>query len=190
MDVENLFDCFDDDAPAPARSTNVIDAPGSRKRPVEDAVTSSAKEPRDRLSALPSLKNYQEGASAAPAAAAAAGPAPLDDEEESGNRLQSNTAVPVRDGERSCMHDIAFPPGVTGNIGEIVSKMKPNVPPARTYPFKLDPFQNQSTLCIDKGESVLVSAHTSAGKTVIAEYVKFCQLFLADDATDMQSQHL
>ncbi|AMD19274.1 HBR373Wp [Eremothecium sinecaudum] len=41
---------------------------------------------------------------------------------------------------------------------------------ALTYPFVLDPFQDTAISCIDRGESVLVSAHTSAGKTVVAEY--------------------
>ena len=40
----------------------------------------------------------------------------------------------------------------------------------RKYPFTLDPFQKVSVECIEKGHSVLVSAHTSAGKTVVAEY--------------------
>ncbi|TGZ83792.1 antiviral helicase [Ascodesmis nigricans] len=43
-------------------------------------------------------------------------------------------------------------------------------PPARAYGFKLDPFQQTSVAAIERGESVLVSAHTSAGKTVVAEY--------------------
>ncbi len=43
-------------------------------------------------------------------------------------------------------------------------------PPAKTYPFTLDPFQKQAIKCLERGESVLVSAHTSAGKTVVAEY--------------------
>ena len=41
--------------------------------------------------------------------------------------------------------------------------------PAKTYPFKLDAFQQQSIDSIERHESVLVSAHTSAGKTVVAE---------------------
>jgi len=41
--------------------------------------------------------------------------------------------------------------------------------PARLYKFILDPFQKLSVACIERGESVLVSAHTSAGKTAIAE---------------------
>lgn len=43
-------------------------------------------------------------------------------------------------------------------------------PPARKYGFNLDPFQKTSVAAIERGESVLVSAHTSAGKTVVAEY--------------------
>ena len=42
--------------------------------------------------------------------------------------------------------------------------------PAKTYPFPLDPFQQQAIGYIDNEESVLVAAHTSAGKTVAAEY--------------------
>ena len=42
--------------------------------------------------------------------------------------------------------------------------------PAKVYPFKLDKFQQDAVDCIEKGESVLVAAHTSAGKTAVAEY--------------------
>ena len=42
--------------------------------------------------------------------------------------------------------------------------------PAKTYPFTLDPFQTTAISCIQRNESVLVAAHTSAGKTVVAEY--------------------
>ena len=42
--------------------------------------------------------------------------------------------------------------------------------PAKSYAFELDGFQAKAVACIDKDESVLVSAHTSAGKTVCAEY--------------------
>lgn len=41
---------------------------------------------------------------------------------------------------------------------------------AKEYPFTLDPFQSTSIACLERRESVLVSAHTSAGKTVVAEY--------------------
>ncbi|TMW60703.1 hypothetical protein Poli38472_000745 [Pythium oligandrum] len=45
-----------------------------------------------------------------------------------------------------------------------------NANPAKTYPFTLDPFQQSAVDYIEAGESVLVSAHTSAGKTAVAEY--------------------
>ena len=46
----------------------------------------------------------------------------------------------------------------------------PPAQPAKTYAFPLDPFQQAAIGFIEKGESVLVAAHTSAGKTVTAEY--------------------
>ncbi|KAF8474944.1 rRNA-processing arch domain-containing protein [Kalaharituber pfeilii] len=51
-----------------------------------------------------------------------------------------------------------------------ISEHVPADPPARKYKFELDPFQRTSVNAIERGESVLVSAHTSAGKTVVAEY--------------------
>ena len=47
---------------------------------------------------------------------------------------------------------------------------EPSTPPATTYPFTLDPFQSRSILCLENRQSVLVAAHTSAGKTVVAQY--------------------
>jgi antiviral helicase SKI2 len=38
------------------------------------------------------------------------------------------------------------------------------------YGFELDHFQKAAVMHIEKGENVLVAAHTSAGKTVVAEY--------------------
>lgn len=63
-------------------------------------------------------------------------------------------------------HQVAIPPDFPYvPIGE-----HKRVNQAREYPFVLDPFQDTSISCIDRNESVLVSAHTSAGKTVVAEY--------------------
>jgi antiviral helicase SKI2 len=41
---------------------------------------------------------------------------------------------------------------------------------AKQYPFQLDIFQKYAVMHLEKGESVFVAAHTSAGKTVVAEY--------------------
>jgi ATP-dependent RNA helicase DOB1 len=64
-------------------------------------------------------------------------------------------------------HQVALPPDYDYVP---ISEHKPPETPARTWPFKLDPFQQVSIASIERGESVLVSAHTSAGKTVVAEY--------------------
>jgi len=38
------------------------------------------------------------------------------------------------------------------------------------FPFELDDFQKRAVLHLENRESVFVAAHTSAGKTVVAEY--------------------
>ncbi|RWS25190.1 hypothetical protein B4U80_04866, partial [Leptotrombidium deliense] len=38
------------------------------------------------------------------------------------------------------------------------------------YVFELDTFQKLAVVCIEKNENIFVAAHTSAGKTVVAEY--------------------
>ena len=43
-------------------------------------------------------------------------------------------------------------------------------PMAQGYPFRLDDFQARAVYHLEKKESVFVAAHTSAGKTVVAEY--------------------
>ncbi|KAK5618514.1 hypothetical protein CRENBAI_017116 [Crenichthys baileyi] len=64
-----------------------------------------------------------------------------------------------------CSHEVALP------ADEVYKPLKPRVgKAAKEYPFILDPFQREAILCIDNNQSVLVSAHTSAGKTVCAEY--------------------
>ncbi len=44
---------------------------------------------------------------------------------------------------------------------------------AGTLPFALDPFQRQALEALEGGESVLVTAPTGAGKTVVADYAAF-----------------
>lgn len=41
---------------------------------------------------------------------------------------------------------------------------------ARTWPFELDAFQQRSVEVLENRQHLLVAAHTSAGKTVVAEY--------------------
>lgn len=78
--------------------------------------------------------------------------------------LQTRISVHVIESPESCTHEVATYPGQ-----EYIS-LKAAGPPAKEYPFVLDPFQREAIMCIDNNQSVLVSAHTSAGKTVVAEY--------------------
>lgn len=41
---------------------------------------------------------------------------------------------------------------------------------AIVYPFEMDDFQKRAVYRLEKGDSVFVAAHTSAGKTLVAEY--------------------
>ncbi|KDQ12068.1 hypothetical protein BOTBODRAFT_189538 [Botryobasidium botryosum FD-172 SS1] len=50
------------------------------------------------------------------------------------------------------------------NFHELVPDM------AHKYPFELDNFQKEAVYRLEMGDSVFVAAHTSAGKTVVAEY--------------------
>ena len=66
-----------------------------------------------------------------------------------------------------CAHEVAY----ADDYDQCDLELKPRSgPPAREYKFTLDPFQERSVMCLDNHQSVLVSAHTSAGKTVVAEY--------------------
>jgi ATP-dependent RNA helicase DOB1 len=167
MDVADMFDCFDGGpaepgiapgtgaaaaaaAPVdPSRSTKTDTQ--SRKRKVDaDAVSSQAKD-------VVVASQYGE-----PTLARA----------EPDESATVSNAIVIREGDRTCSHDVAFPPGVSRDVTEVIGALQRPTKPAREYPFKLDPFQNQAVLCIENGDSVLVSAHTSAGKTVVAEYAR------------------
>lgn len=75
---------------------------------------------------------------------------------------------------RTCVHEVAVPAGYTSTKDEslhgTLSNPVFNGTMAKTYPFTLDPFQQVSVSCLERNESILVSAHTSAGKTAVAEY--------------------
>ncbi|CAI9268321.1 unnamed protein product [Lactuca saligna] len=54
--------------------------------------------------------------------------------------------------------------GIADNFNELVPDR------ALDFPFELDAFQKEAIYYLEKGESVFVAAHTSTGKTVVAEY--------------------
>ncbi|KAJ8529724.1 hypothetical protein K7X08_036559 [Anisodus acutangulus] len=65
----------------------------------------------------------------------------------------------------ACVHDVSYPKGYVSSTSTFTLPK-----PAKEFPFTLDPFQSEAINCLNNGESVMVSAHTSAGKTVVALY--------------------
>ncbi|XP_073062145.1 DExH-box ATP-dependent RNA helicase DExH11 isoform X2 [Primulina eburnea] len=60
---------------------------------------------------------------------------------------------------------------LSGGSEEIAERFHELVPDmALTFPFELDSFQKEAIYYLERGDSVFVAAHTSAGKTVVAEY--------------------
>nr|XP_002131169.1 exosome RNA helicase MTR4 [Ciona intestinalis] len=95
-------------------------------------------------------------------------PPPKDEVEDFSSLLEALPKVETKSMESlitGCTHEVAF------QSGSDVPRLLPKAAePAKEYKFILDPFQQEALLCLDNNQSVLVSAHTSAGKTVVAEY--------------------
>lgn len=85
----------------------------------------------------------------------------------------NNNTYGSQEGTVTCLHDVSYPEE-GGGYAPLKSKRDEGATAtkkaAKEYPFKLDPFQDEAIRCLERGESVLVSAHTSAGKTVVALY--------------------
>jgi ATP-dependent RNA helicase DOB1 len=72
---------------------------------------------------------------------------------------------------KNCVHEVALPPNSSLSETELLAATSEQpLKMAKKYKFELDPFQKQSVACIEQEQSVLVAAHTSAGKTAVAEY--------------------
>ena len=69
----------------------------------------------------------------------------------------------IKKGGREWAHMVDVNRDIT-NFRELVPDM------AREWPFELDTFQKEAVYHLENGDSVFVAAHTSAGKTVVAEY--------------------
>eukprot|EP00871_Galdieria_phlegrea_P005458 jgi/Galph1/5913/GphlegSOOS_G4559.1 len=92
------------------------------------------------------------------------------------NSFRIRVEVPLKGNDSSendlktnCIHDVSVPPDYSEYNFEPLADWKIEKP-AKEYKFSLDAFQRESIKCLERNESVLVSAHTSAGKTAIAEY--------------------
>lgn len=80
----------------------------------------------------------------------------------------ASTAEELMAERKKCQHQMCVPTGWQGDKWD--DNAPPSAKPAKDYSFTLDPFQRVSIACLERNESVLVSAHTSAGKTVVAQY--------------------
>lgn len=133
---------------------------------VEDAFAAFDEEAPSRVTGAvaPDEKSMAVPAAAAASAPSDSGPG-RDRDAEAYERAVEQRVVPIE--ISGCQAETCFPP-----LWDGPTEMPPLSPrkPAREYPFTLDPFQKQSVNCLEHNQSVLVSAHTSAGKTVVAEY--------------------
>jgi antiviral helicase SKI2 len=80
--------------------------------------------------------------------------------------LEPHGDLPIsreRRGRKEWAHMVDVNREIT-NFRELVPDM------AREWPFELDTFQKEAVYHLENGDSVFVAAHTSAGKTVVAEY--------------------
>ncbi|KAL0538167.1 hypothetical protein IC582_027169 [Cucumis melo] len=97
----------------------------------------------------------------------------VEDDSRQASPKQHRTNVPaiVEHEPVACLHDVSYPEGSFNPLpSSSLSSTGEKLEPAKVFPFSLDPFQSEAIKCLETGESVMVSAHTSAGKTVVALY--------------------
>lgn len=85
-------------------------------------------------------------------------------------RLRKASPFPNTPQNKRIAHEYVLAPEAPAEDIVFQDRFEEGFKPAKEYSFELDPFQMRSVQCIERNESVLVSAHTSAGKTVVAEY--------------------
>ncbi|KAJ6251246.1 exosome RNA helicase mtr4 [Anaeramoeba flamelloides] len=96
--------------------------------------------------------------------------------------VSSKEIETTQENKTKCTHEVAIPEKWLQTLKtkkneeeiekELISLNNPPFPenPIKEYKFELDNFQRVSISCLERGESVIVSAHTSSGKTAVAEY--------------------
>lgn len=176
---DDLFDVFDD---KPASSSNgtaaASDATAESTSKHELSITFDNDVEIDDIE--PAVKRLKTGESAKGAEVIDIG----DEEEqaatdakaeESGSatakleELMPRVEIHQLETEEGCIHEVVIPTDLTYQPLRNLKNTEGYVP-AKKYEFTLDPFQKEAVLCVENNQSVLVSAHTSAGKTVVAEY--------------------
>ncbi|KAJ2501308.1 Antiviral helicase ski2 [Coemansia sp. RSA 1972] len=79
------------------------------------------------------------------------------------DRTDRGFARDLQGGRKEWAHVVDVAAGFA-NFHQLVPRL------AREFPFELDVFQKRAVYHLERGDSVFVAAHTSAGKTVVAEY--------------------
>ncbi|KAL4716852.1 hypothetical protein ACJJTC_012663 [Scirpophaga incertulas] len=153
VDVNSLFDCFEE----PSQNNSAVQFPHIQKEDTktECSDVSSGKRPHEEVQYADTAKRIKP------------------DEEDNSDLisdinvdlLASRIVIHTLETNEGCTHEVAIPPN-----NEYAPLRPISGEPAKQYNFILDPFQKEAIMCIDNLQSVLVSAHTSAGKTVVAEY--------------------
>uniref|UniRef100_A0A8C2SP95 Exosome RNA helicase MTR4 n=1 Tax=Coturnix japonica TaxID=93934 RepID=A0A8C2SP95_COTJA len=154
---DELFSVFEGDAAAARGKAGAAEA---ARRP--------GKRPEDKPSAAGLGKTRRDGEVDSTEGASSGKKPKLEDVTSEDNNLADlmpHVKVQAVETVEGCTHEVALP------ADEEFTGLKPRTgKPAKEYPFSLDAFQREAILCVDNNQSVLVSAHTSAGKTVCAEY--------------------
>ncbi|XP_076864533.1 superkiller complex protein 2 [Brachyhypopomus gauderio] len=143
VNLLSLLSTFDD----------IIDAlPDEKEKGLESGEAS-------KMARTNSLEDLGIKDTLAPTAAPSGGhPAPAADRTDEGT---------VKDRKEKAEKKWAVPVDISSPCGDFYKRIPD---PAFKYPFELDVFQKQAILRLEAHDSVFVAAHTSAGKTVVAEY--------------------
>ncbi|PSN68689.1 ATP-dependent RNA helicase-like protein DOB1 [Corynespora cassiicola Philippines] len=180
--MDELFDVFED-GPQSAKNagpkkSRKRQANGDVKSPVEEdsPMTEAPAPATDATDATAAADTAMENGQQIPKRQKRDEPEPVvtdDFETEQSREVAGSAGLQAQQDSQAVVlshqvrHQVALPPDYDYVP---ISEHKPPTEPARTWPFTLDPFQQVSIASIQRNESVLVSAHTSAGKTVVAEY--------------------
>lgn len=173
--MDNLFDVFDEAANTPPVKHTVVPSTLLKNGTEKSSKANGNKRERESDSESDEKRVRTEESPEN----IAAEPVVTDEFEQEASRevtassgLQASSTVNVeQDGKVKLNHQVRHQVALPPNYDYIpLSEHIPPADPARVYPFTLDPFQANAIASIQRNESVLVSAHTSAGKTVVAEY--------------------
>jgi len=184
-ELDALFGAFDeDDQKATASPSTTSEPPKSKKIRLDDskedgddpekpqleggAVPAAGKSAYSAVMNQPAISHLNKKASASSSTGAKKDPGSTEKHQAAAAAASEGEIATGTSHDKTVRSYSAYPKNLPP--GHTPVKVTPPTEPAKTYAFALDPFQQQAIRYIDKEESVLVAAHTSAGKTAVAEY--------------------